>query len=425
MPRLLLICLTMMSGLCAVTAADDWPQWRGPERDGRAAGESIRTDWSRRPPGLLWMVDGMGQGYASVAVVDGTLYTTGNDRQGQKVVAVDAASGALLWSKAVTDRPPQHSYPGARCTPTVDEDQLYVVTSDGSIACLARSDGEVLWQKDFAREWRGKLMSDWGFSESPLLDEDAVICTPGGDGALMVKLDKQTGKELWRTAVPENALAGRRTTAAYSSPVVSHAGGVKQYVQMTGGGLVGVNAETGKVLWTYGRVANGTANIPTPIPVDDYVFASTGYRTGAALLHLTADGRGGVRAKEVYFLDGNEFQNHHGGMVRYGEYVYAGNGHRNGFPTCLNWKTGDIVWGGKARGAGQGSAAVTGLAGHLLFRYEDGTLALIEATPEKYDLAGTLRPEFQEGKSWSHPVVVDGRLYLREQDKLMCYDVTR
>jgi outer membrane protein assembly factor BamB len=302
---------------------------------------------------------------------------------------------------------------------------LYVVTSDGSIACLACNDGEVHWQKNFARQWGGKLMSGWGFSESPLLDEDAVICTPGGNGAVLVKLDKRTGQELWRAAVPKSTLDGPTTAAGYSSAVISHAAGVKQYVQMTGSGLLGVNAGNGKVLWTYSRLANGTANIPTPIPVSDFVFASTGYRTGAALLHLTPDGRGGVRANEVYFLDGSEFQNHHGGMVRYGEYIFGGNGHRNGFPTCLKWKTGDIVWGGKLRGAGEGSAAVTGLAGHLLFRYEDGTLALIEATPEKYVLAGTFRPEFQEGNSWSHPVVVDGRLFLREQDKLMCYDVSR
>ncbi len=409
-----------------VSHAADWPQWRGPNRDGIAAGESIRTNWATRPLELLWMVGGLGRGYASVAVVDGVLYTTGNGPQGQQVVAINAGSGASVWLKSLTDDAPKHGYPGSRSTPSVDGDRLYVVTSDGSIACLNRDDGTVVWQKRFADEWQGRMMSHWGYSESPLVDEDAVICTPGGPDALLVKLDKRSGEEIWKTSVPGDAFDGDGTSAAaYSSAVISLAAGVKQYVQVTGGGVVGVRADDGKLLWSYHRIANGTANVPTPIAVDDYVFAATGYGAGAALLRLSEDGHGGVNAEEAYFLNGKKFQNHHGGMVRLGDYIYAGNGHKNGFPTCLAWKTGDIAWGGKLRGAGSGSAAVTGVGAHLLFRYEDGTLALIRATPNKYVLEGTLRAEYQEGKSWSHPVVVDGRLYLREQNKLMCYDVSR
>ncbi|MEZ6144720.1 MAG: PQQ-binding-like beta-propeller repeat protein [Planctomycetaceae bacterium] len=193
---------------------------------------------------------------------------------------------------------------------------------------------------------------------------------------------------------------------------------------MTGRGLVGVRADDGKVLWSYGRIANGTANVPTPIVIDDYIFASTGYGAGAALIHLEANKDSEVTAEEVYFLDGNTFQNHHGGMVRYGDFIYAGNGKNNGFPTCVEWRTGDIAWGGKLRGAGSGSAAVTGLSDNILFRYQDGVIALISATPEEYVLKGSFKPEHQERESWSHPVVVNGRLYLREQDKLMCYDVS-
>ncbi len=424
--RDVVISAVLVLSAVGVSSAADWPQWRGPNRDGVAAGEAIRTNWNARPPELLWMVEGLGQGYASVAVADGVLYTTGNGPQGQQVVAVNARSGASLWSKPLTDDPPQHGYPGSRCTPSVDGDRLYAVTSDGTIACLSRDDGTTVWQKRFADEWQGKMMSHWGYSESPLVDGDAVICTPGGPDALLVKLDKRSGKEIWTAAVPADAFGGAGTSsAAYSSVVISHAAGVKQYVQVTGGGVVGVRAEDGKLLWSYGRIANRTANVPTPIPVDDYVFAATGYGAGAALLHLSGDGDGGVNAEEVYFLNGKKFQNHHGGMIRLGDFIYAGNGHKNGFPTCLAWKTGDIVWGGKLRGPGSGSAAVTGVGAHLLFRYEDGTLALIRATPTKYILAGTLSPDYQEGKSWSHPVVVDGRLYLREQDKLMCYDVSR
>ncbi|MGE0377373.1 MAG: PQQ-binding-like beta-propeller repeat protein [Planctomycetaceae bacterium] len=405
----------------------DWPQWRGPQRDGVAADESIRTDWTARPPELLWIAEGMGQGFASVSVVDGTLYTTGNGAQGQgqQLAAVNAVTGKVIWTTPLTDGTPQHSYPGSRSTPTIDGGRVFAITSNGVLACLERDGGAVVWNRDFAREWKGQMMSHWGYSESPLIDGDAVICTPGGPEALLVKLDKTTGTELWRTDVPADAFGGQGTSsAAYSSIVISHGGGVKQYVQITGGGLVGVRADDGKLLWSYSRIANGTANVPTPIAVEDYVFGATGYGAGATLLRLSPDGNGGIQAVEVYFLNGAEFQNHHGGMVRYGDFIYAGHGNSSGHPVCLAWRTGDIVWGGQLRGAGSGSAAVTGINGHLLFRYEDGTLALIKATPEKYILSGTLKPAYQESQSWSHPVVVDGRLYLREQNKLMCYDVS-
>ena len=407
-----------------VSPAGDWPQWRGELRDGVAAEETIRDNWSKQSPELLWMVEGMGEGYASVAIADGVLYTTGNDTESQFAVAVDASNGERIWATPLTDKPPKHSYPGSRCTPTVDGDRVFVTTSDGSIASLSRADGQVIWQKSFALEWQGRLMSGWGFSESPLVDEGAVLCTPGGSEALIVKLDKLTGEEIWRAPVPKDAFDGQATSAGYSSIVISHGGGVKQYVQVTGRGVVGVRADDGEVLWSYVRIANGTANIPTPIVIDDYVFAATGYGAGAALLHLTASGTDDVDAEEVYFLDGKTFQNHHGGMVRYGNYIYAGNGNNNGFPTCVAWKTGNIAWGGKLRGEGKGSAAITGTAENILFRYQDGVVALVAATPEEYVLKGSFKPEHQERESWSHPVVVNGHLYLREQDKLMCYDVS-
>ena len=430
---------------CAVASpmfAADWPQWRGPNRDGRSSEPGLQQNWDTNAPRLLWMVDGVGQGYASVAVVDGTLFTTGNqleaspaatpksdsrrrNRPGpagsQGVVALNAKTGERLWSTPLTKGGPDHNYPGARCTPTVDGELLYVVTSDGSIACLQKSDGALVWQRDFQDDWNGKMMSGWGYSESPLVDGDTVLCTPGGRDAMVVKLNKLTGEEIWRSAAPKGE--GGKDGAGYSSIVISNAGGVKQYVQIVGRGLIGIRAEDGQLLWSYDRIANGTANIPTPIPVEDYVFASTGYRTGACLLKLTADKQGGVDAEEIYFLEGDVFQNHHGGMVRFDDYVYAGHQHGQGFPTCLNWRTGEIVWGGKQRGPGSGSAAVTAVGNQLLFRYQDGTMALIEATPDEYRLLGTFTPEYQEDKTWSHPVVVDGLLYLREQDKLMCYDV--
>lgn len=415
-----LLCIGVLGCVHAVAAAD-WPQWRGPERDGKSDETGLIRDWSAQSPALEWMIEGMGRGYASVSVVGGRLFTTGNFDGGQGVVAVDVESGSVAWRKAVTPETPEHRYEGSRCTPTVDGDHLYVVTSDGEIACLQAADGEIVWQRNFD-EWQGRMMSGWGFSESPLVDGEVVVCTPGGRDAMLVALNKLTGEEVWRSAAPDFPGRGGKQGAGYSSIVVTEAAGVRQYVQLIGGGLIGVRADDGQFLWGYGRIANGTANIPTPLISGDYVFTSTGYQTGAALLRLQPSGEG-VAAEEVYFLGPDTFQNHHGQMILKDGYVYAGHQHGSGLPICVELESGDVAWGGDIRGAGNGSAAVTYADGNLIFRYQNGTIALIEATPEEYRLKGTLRPEYQEDRSWAHPVVVDGKLYLREQDKLMCYRV--
>lgn len=419
-------CLIAFAALAHGALADDWPQWRGPQRNGQSSETGLLQNWDAQQPKLVWMSEGMGSGYAGVSVADGHAYTTGNFSDGQAAVAVDAKDGNVLWKTALTDKAPRHGHNGSRCTPSIDGDRLYVVTSNGAIHCLKRDDGAVLWSKDFNEQWNGRMMSGWGYSESPLVDGDWVLCTPGAKDAMIVALDKMTGDEIWKAAVPDFGNRGK-DGAGYSSIVVSNGAGVKQYVQLTGRGVIGVRAEDGKFLWGYNDVANGTANIPTPIPAGDYVFASSGYGTGAALLKLSPEGDG-VKAEEVYFLNGKTFQNHHGGMLMIGDYIYAGHAHNNGFPICLEWKTGKVVWGGDKRGPGSGSAAVLYADGNVLFRYQNGTLALIEATPQPnaddgYTLKGTFKPEYQEGRSWAHPVIVDGRLYLREQDKLMCYDV--
>ena len=207
-----------------------------------------------------------------------------------------------------------------------------------------------------------------------------------------------------------------------SSVVISNGGGIKQYVQFIGRGVVGVAADDGRFLWGYNKIANNVANIPTPLVQDDYVFCSSGYQTGAALLKLNASGNG-VEAEEVYFLDAKKLQNQHGGLVMVGDYVYGGHGHKMGAPTCLEWKTGEIKW-RKERGPGEASAAVAYADGNLYFRYENGLVALIGAGPDSYELKGTFKIPDVEKPSWPHPVVVGGKLYLREQNRLYCYDVS-
>ena len=409
----------ILAALCSISPAGDWPQWRGPERNGKSSETGIITSWEQRKPKLLWMGEGMGAGYASISLVGARIYTTGNLADGQGVVAVDAASGKVLWSKVLTDKTPKHGFEGARCTPTVDGDRLYVTTSNGSIACLS-TDGELVWQKDFEKEWGGRMMSGWGFAESVLVDGDIAVCTPGGAEAMMVALDKKSGREIWKCKVPDLGEGGK-DGAGYGSVVISNGAGVKQYVQMTGRGVIGVRAADGKFLWGYNRVANKTANIPDAVVSGDHVFCATGYGTGSALLKLVKSGDG-VNAEEVYFLDGNTVQNHHGGMILDDGYIYLGHKHNGGDPVCLEMKTGEVKWHCKEP-VGKKSACVTYADGHLIYRYQSGELALVEATPQAYRLKGTFKPDYQEKESWSHPVISGGRLYLREQDKLMCYEL--
>ena len=415
--------MSLAIGLLAGAApAADWPQWRGPDRDGISREKGLLTDWDAAPPKLLWQLDGMGTGYASVSVVKGKLYTTGNTDHGQSLICVDLESQKIDWSTPLTDGSPKHGYEGARCTPTIDGDRAYVVSSDGAITCLSIKDGAVLWSRKF-KEFNGKMMSGWGFSESPLIDGDRVLCTPGGENAMIVCLDKMSGGDIWRSAMPKIGDGGK-DGAGYSSIIISNAAGVKQYVQLVGRGVIGVRASDGEYLWGYNKVANGVANIPTPIASGDYVFASSGYGTGSVLVKLSKEGQG-IKAEEVYFLNADTFQNHHGGMILIGDHIYAGHAHNKGFPICVDLKSGEVVWGGKMRppqGA-DGSAAVTAVDGKIIFRYQNGTLALIEAKPDGYKLHGTFKPAYQEKESWAHPVVVDGKMYLREQNKLMVYDV--
>jgi outer membrane protein assembly factor BamB len=402
--------------------AADWPQWRGANRDAKCTEKLISKDWDKNPPKLLWTVDGYGNGYASVSIVNGKLYTMGNTPEGQAVICADANDGKIIWKKTLTTTNPVHDYAGSRCTPSIDGDRLYVVSSEGAISCLKIADGELVWHESFQDEWNGKLMSKWGYSESPLVDGEVVLCTPGGPNALVVCLDKMTGKVRWKT--PPKFDGGKGAEGAgYSSIVISNAFKVKQYVQLTGRGLIGIRANDGTPLWNYTHVANGIANIPTPIVDGNFIFASTSYKTGSGLVELKKSGSD-FTAEEKYFLDSQVFNNHHGGMILHKGHIYAGHQQNEGFPTCINMKSGEIVWGGKLRGPGKGSAAVLYIDEHVIFRYQDGTIALIEATPKEYILKGVMTPDYQEDKSWAHPVVANGKLYLREQDKLMCYEVS-
>ncbi len=406
------------SSATAPAATTDWPRWRGPNLDAKSTETGLMRSWPDGGPPLVWQVEGLGTGFASVSVVGGKIYTMGRQRGTEYVMALNAADGSPLWS---TPLGPGQNQRGSNCTPAVDGDLVYAISIEGDLICVRADNGQPVWSKNFARDFGGKMMSGWGYSESPLIDGDLLICTPGGPNAAMAALDKRTGKVVWTTAMPYGGSHGN-DGAGYSSIVISRAAGVKQYVQLVGRGVIGVDASSGQLLWRYDRIANGTANIPTPIPFDDYVFCSTGYGTGAALLKIEG-GTGRLEAREQYFLPADTLQNHHGGMVLVDGYLYCGHGHNNGFPVCVDVRSGRVVWGGDERGPGTGSAAVTYADGHLYFRYQNGIMALIEATPRGYNLKSSFKLASVRSESWPHPVISAGRLYVRDQEVLMCYDV--
>ena len=297
---------------------------------------------------------------------------------------------------------------------------MYAVTPGGTLFA-ADLNGKEVWRKSYAKDFGGGVPG-WGYSESVLVDGDAVICTPCSAKAAVVALKAKDGEVIWKTEIAKPGGAG-----GYCSAVKTTVGKTDMYVTLLGkdGGVVGVDAATGKLLWQYNRIMNGTANIPTPVVSGDMVWCSTGYGDGgAALVHIKESG-GKFEPEEVKYYDSKQLQNHHGGMVKVGEYVYFGNRHNSGLPACVDFKTGEVKWKEeKGGGGGSGSGSVVAADGMLYFRYENGKVALVKANPDKFELAGTFDiPEKSNKPSWQHLAIANGRLYVRDQDKLHCFDI--
>jgi outer membrane protein assembly factor BamB len=424
-----LVALSALAVGVAVTsrlhAYPEWSQWRGPLRDGKSLEKGLMKSWPEDGPPLAWRGEGLGRGYASVSVAGGRIFTMGDFDDGQFVLALDEKQGRHLWRTRIGPSW-DDEYMGPRATPTVDGRLLYALSTEGILVCLDAATGAVRWRHSLPEEYGGSMMKvsgghDWRFSESPLVDGDRVVVTPGARDAALVAFHKKTGDEVWRAAIPDLGEHGS-DGAGYSSAVISEGGGVRHYVQLLGRGLVGIEAETGRFLWGYNRVANDVANIPTPIASGDYVFAANGYGTGAVLLELVRRG-GRIDAREVYFLGANVLENHHGGLILDGGYVYTATGQGQGLPVCLELATGRIAW-GPAKNEGRRSAAIAYADGRLYFRYQDGRMILIEATPEGYREHGSFKIPGARRESWPHPVIAGGKLYLREQGSLFTYDVS-
>jgi len=401
----------------------DWPQFHGPALDSLCREGGLLQSWPEDGPKLLWTIEGLGQGYSTISIADGKFFTMG-DRIGasgteaQFVLAFDLKTRKELWATPVG---PPHSDGGPRSTPTVDGDLVYAIGTEGDLVCLETDTGAVCWKRSFVDDFAGKYMAVWKFSESPLVDGDRLICTPGGPDATMVALDKRNGEVIWKCAIPDIGEKGA-DGAGYSSPVVAEICGVRQYVQILGRGVIGVEAATGRFLWGYNPIASNVANVTRPVVRGNYVFVTTAYNVGSALLKISSDGDA-FRADEVYFLKGREFQNHHGGVVLVGDHIYGGHGANRGDPACVEFGTGKIVW--KERAPARGSAAILYADGHIIFRYDRGEVLLIEASPEAMKIKGRFKAIEDDGPAWPHPVIHQGKLYLRHSNMLLCYDVRR
>jgi len=310
-----------------------------------------------------------------------------------------------VWSKILGPGGDNDRGPGPRSTPTVDGDRLYVLTETGDLVCLRIQDASILWRRNILSDFGGRNIS-WLISESPLVDGNHVIVTPGGRNAGMVALDKMSGKTIWTSKELSDE-------AGYSSAIVADVQGVRTVMTLTAEAGVGVRASDGKLMWRYRQVANNTANITTPIFHDNKVFYTSSYGTGAALLGLRAQG-GEVQAQEIYFT--REMQNHHGGVVFVNGYLF---GFNNSILTCLEFATGKLMW--RHRSVGKGSLAYAD--GNLYLLSEDNIVGLAEATPAGYREKGRFRIADSGLPSWAHPVVSGGRLYLRNQGTLASYDV--
>jgi outer membrane protein assembly factor BamB len=429
----------------------DWPQWQGPERNSISQERGLLQQWPKDGPPLAWKVEGLGGGYSGPSIAAERIFGMSNRGDEEVAWALSEKDGKTLWvtrlGSAFPQRMPQGKE-GPGCTPTVDGDRLYVLGLGGDLACLQVGDGKIVWQRSLTRDLGGRVPT-WSYRESPLVDGEKVICTPGGPDATLVALDKRNGEMIWKCKVPggdaggpggpgrgpggpgrrpggsRGGFGGFGSGAAYASAIAIDFEGQREYVQLTATALVGIAASDGKFLWRYDKPANGNRiNCTTPLYHDGKVFAASAYGAGGGLVKLTKNGTGGVKAQEVYFT--KKMQNQHGGVVLFDGCLYGANGgNEGGYLICLDFPTGKVLWDERdkgRRGVRKGSVALAD--GRLYYRTESGTMLLIEPNRERYIERGRFeQPDRSKAPAWTHPVLANGKLYVRDQDVLLCYDV--
>ncbi len=381
-------------------AVANWPQWRGPNRDGISKETGLLKQWPAEGPPLVWKATGAGGGYSSFSIANGKLYTMGLRGDREFVIAFDVATGKEAWSTASGSAFRESHGDGPRGTPTVDGDRVYALGANGDLSVLDARTGKIIWNKNILSEFGGSNI-EWGISESPLVLGDKVLVNAGGPGASIVALNKNDGSVNWKS---------QSDKAGYSSAVPLNLNGLTEVVFFTGQRAVGLDVKDGRLLWEYARPSNNTANVATPIVRANRVFISSDYGTGGGVVEIKPDNK----AQELWFS--RDMKNHHSSSVLVGDYLY---GFSSSTLTAIKFDTGEIAW--RNRSVGKGSLVYAD--GHLYCLSEDGVVGLVEATPTGYKEKGRFRIKQDSLPTWTHPVVAGGRLYLRDQDTIYAYDV--
>ena len=383
--------LAFILGVCLVCAAmaADWPQWRGPDRNGISKETGLLKHWPQEGPKLLWQVSNIDDGYSTPSVVGERIYlSSSKDMDDEYVQALDVKDGKRIWATKLGKVGPNQiaNYPTSRSTPTVDGESLYILGSDGDLVCVKVADGKEVWRKNLRTDFGG-IPGMWAYSESPLVDGDLLVCTPGGADATLVALDKKKGTLVWKSAVPGG------DKAAYASIIVVQAAGIKQYVQFLEKGVVGVDAKTGKFLWRYDQTGKGMANMATPVAHNGEIYTSAGRAGFGGLVRLKAT-KDGVAAEQVYYE--RDLPTSLGGSVEIGGYLYGTNG--EGL-VCAEFATGKIKWHNKSIGTGSVCCA----DGRFYLHGENGDVALVEVTPDAYREHGRFTPPGRaQASAWCH-----------------------
>jgi len=421
------IVLGLLIAGAAVAGPNDWPQWRGPARDGKSPEKGLLKSWPKSGPAKSWTATNLGGGFGAPSIAEGKIYGMGTREGKDGVWALNESTGKELWFTPLDDVRNVNQNNGPASTPTFANGKVYAVTNkNGVVAKLDAKSGKVEWTKSYVKDW-GAGVPSWGFCDSVLVDGDSVICAPSSGKAAIAALKIDSGDVKWATAAG-NPGGG----AGYCSPVKTTIGGVPMYIVVLGnaGGAIGVHAETGKLLWQHKNNAyGGVAQIPTPIVAEDRVFISTAYGGGSALLQLSASGKDSVEMKELWSAKGDPM-NHHGNMILIDGYVYFGHGQNKGVPVCYDFKTGEKAWHAdrEPQGAG-GSAAYSYADGMLYIRYQNGLMTLVKPSPKEDDhkivSQFNLPPPNDKrfSQSWAHPVIANGKLYIRDQNLMYCYNI--
>jgi outer membrane protein assembly factor BamB len=394
--------------LCVCADAADgpsWPRFHGPDGTNKSSDTGLLKKWPEKGPKLLWTAKGIGNGYSSVTIADGMIFTAGNIEKKTVVAAMDL-NGKIKWQY---ENGPAwlRSHPGTRGTPTVDGERLYHQSPLGQLVCLVAKTGKKVWDVNTYKTFGGRK-TYWAFAESVLVDGDRVISCPGGAKASVVALNKTTGKVVWTASDTGEA-------NSYATPALVVQDGLRMILTMTGKGFMGVGADDGSVLFRAPFETRHYVNALMPLHHDGHVFLSGGYGTGSKLMKLTVKGKA-ASVKEVW--QSKALDNHHGGVMLVDGRVYGAS--HGGKWTCLDWKTGKTQWSDK--GVGKGS--VTMADGMLYMLSEKRKVGLAKPTPKGYGLVSQFEiPDQGKGPSWAHPVVCGGRLYIRHGDFLYAYDL--